>query len=165
MWCAAKTIWDFCKFSLRPAKSWNFCIVCIICIREFWSTLQNRIRSSANIKWVSLSCWHWGWNLKSLACAMKYNNRERYSMQIANSRGERGSPCLSPLPPLKPPWSWPLMWILKFTEVTHVMTYLVNTAGNLRDSSISFTKSQWMESNALCKSTFKMHLGQMYFLW
>ena len=58
-------------------------------------------------------------------------------MERTKRRGERGSPCLRPLPPLKLSWSCPLIRILKNTKVMQAMVHCTKTGGNLSAASNS----------------------------
>ena len=89
-------ICDFCILALSPAhslKAWRAFMRCYI---ETVLALQNSIKSSANMRCLRPKLLHYGWNLKPGCLLASFNNLDRYSVEITNNRGERGSPCLNP---------------------------------------------------------------------
>ena len=122
-----------------------------MCCSVAKSASQNRIRSLVNIRWVRPTCLQFRWYLKFGSRLTLCSSLERYSIHMTNNSGDSGSPCLRPLPPWNTLLSWQLMWILKVTEVTQVIIHLMNYRGNFSANSISFKKSQCIESNSFCR--------------
>jgi len=130
----------------------------------FFSTALNTIKSSANIKCTILLFLHWGWNLKPDLVLAFSNNWDKHSIIKTNSRGNNGSPCLSPLPPSNLSKVAPFMCILKVGVDIQAMIQVMNVGGKFKLVSIFSTHSQYTESYAFLKSIFIMHLADMFFL-
>ena len=146
-------------FAFNPEQSVNWWKASIIIWSEWGWALQNNIKSSANSRCVSPIFLQLGWKANPFVRLAFLKSLDKYSMVSTKRSGDRGSPCLSPLWPLKNSPCCPLMFIEKCTEVIHFIIHLINRGGNLRASRSSFRKAQWTESKALWMSTFMMQQG------
>ena len=133
--------------------------------RVVGSALQNKMRSSANIKCVKLRPLHWGWYLKFLAWLICCMDLEKYSIVSTKSKEERGSPCLKPWPPSNEPQSWPFIWTENVTEETHFIIHDAKMGRNFRPTRRSCKKPQCIESNAFCRSILSIQRGEICCLW
>lgn len=88
----------FYRLTWSP-KAENFIKACMTLVTKLWSALENKSRSSTNIKWVRCNLLHLGWKLKS-GLFFRHNSNTLYLIK-ANKKGERGSPCLKPFLKLK----------------------------------------------------------------
>jgi len=107
-----KTIWDFSWFAWRPAQLKKANRVRLMIDRVSGWALQKFTTSSANIRRFSLNVLHDGWKANCGLLPVTFISLVKYSIARTNNRGERGSPCLRPLPPLKATPIWPFTWIL-----------------------------------------------------
>ena len=135
----SNTIYDLAKFTFSPAHSWiSWRAVILSCKEAGWALLK-RMRLSTNMRCVSPSCLQWGWNLNSCCWLTYLSSLDKYSIVSTKRREERGSPCLSPFPPIKGSLTSPFMCMENYTEATHAIIHLVNCKGNFRAISISWT--------------------------
>ena len=157
--------WDFWRFASSPAQCEKELRASFMVWMVRTPALPNKMRSSANIRWVSLSFLQFGWYLKTGSVLDFCIILEKYSMASTKRRGDKGSPYRRPLQPVKLLWMRPLRCRKNLTFETQAIIHLVQALGNRMAQSSSSRKPQWTESNAFFRLTFIIHLGEMCDLW
>jgi len=119
-------------------KAWN---ASIRCFTDLTFAAQNNIRLSVNIKWTKSCFLQPGWCLKDELVLAIFSALERYSIVKTKRRGDKGPPCLSPLPPWKCPTAHLFRLIVKLIIAKQVIIHSMKMGGTINFPSVPLRNS------------------------